>query len=64
MTLIRFDADRGDFRDSPGGPLQVLADFTRAVVTGTPGQGAEMGEVKPGDVKSGENPLLNRRTER
>jgi hypothetical protein len=25
LTLIRFDADRGDFRDSPGGLRQVLA---------------------------------------
>ena len=48
MTLIRFDADHGDFWDSPGGMLQVLAAFTKAVVTGTPGQGAEMGEVKLG----------------
>ncbi|HUQ91780.1 MAG TPA: pyridoxamine 5'-phosphate oxidase family protein, partial [Bryobacteraceae bacterium] len=28
MTLIRFEADRGDFWDSPGGMLQVLAAFT------------------------------------
>ena len=39
MTMIRFDADPGDFRDSPGG-------FTKAIVTGTRGQGGEMGEVK------------------
>ena len=46
LTLIRFEADHGDFWDSPGGLLQVLAAFTKAVVTGTRGQGGEMGEVK------------------
>lgn len=46
MTLIRFDADHGDFWDSPGGMLQVLAAFTKSLVTGKRGQGGEMGEVK------------------
>ena len=46
MTMIRFDADHGDYWDSPGGMLQVLAAFTKAIVTGTRGQGGEMGEVK------------------
>jgi len=46
MTMIRFDADRGDFWDSPGGVLQVLAAFTKSIVTGNRGQGGEMGEVK------------------
>lgn len=46
LTLIRFEADRGDFWDSPGGMLQVLAAFTKSIVTGRPGQGGEMGEVK------------------
>jgi len=46
MTLIRFEADRGDFWDSPGGMLQVLGAFTKAIVTGKRGQGGEMGEVK------------------
>ncbi len=45
MTLIRFDVERGDFWDSPGGMLQVFAAFTKAVVTGERGQGGEMGEV-------------------
>ena len=45
MTLIRFEASRGDFWDSPGGMLQVLAAFTKAVVTGERGQGGEMGKV-------------------
>jgi general stress protein 26 len=46
ITLIRFDADRGDFWESPGGMLQVLAAFTKAIVTGERGQGGEMGEVR------------------
>jgi len=46
MTLIRFDLERGNFWDSPGGMLQVLAAFTKAVVTGERGQGGEMGEVR------------------
>jgi len=46
MTLIRFDADHGDFWDSPGGMLQVLAAFTKSIVTGQRGQGGEMGDVK------------------
>lgn len=46
MALIRFEAERGDFWDSPGGMLQILAAFTKSVVTGTRGQGGEMGEVK------------------
>jgi general stress protein 26 len=46
LTLIRFEADHGDFWDSPGGMLQVLAAFTKAVVTGKRAQGGEMGEVK------------------
>jgi len=46
LTLIRFEAERGDFWDSPGGMLQVLAAFTKAMVTGTRGQGGEMGEVR------------------
>jgi general stress protein 26 len=46
MTMIRFDADRGDFWDSPGGMLQVMAAFTKSIVTGTRGQGGEMGDVR------------------
>jgi len=46
MTLIRFEADHGDFWDSPGGTLQVLGAFTKAVLTGQRGQGGEMGEVE------------------
>lgn len=46
MTLIRFDTDRGEFWDSPGGALQLLAAFTKAIVTGQRAQGSEMGEVR------------------
>jgi len=46
LTLIRFEAERGDFWDSPGGMLQVLGAFTKAIVTGTRGQVGEMGEVR------------------
>jgi len=46
MTMIRFEAERGDFWDSPGGMLQILAAFTKAIVTGQRGQGGEMGEVR------------------
>jgi general stress protein 26 len=46
LTLIRFDAERIAYWDSPGGMLQVLAAFAKAVVTGTPGKGGESGEVR------------------
>lgn len=43
MTLIRFDADKADYWTSPGGMLQVLGAFTKAVVTGEPGAGGHKG---------------------
>jgi general stress protein 26 len=43
MTLIRFDADKADYWTSPGGMLQVLGAFTKAVVTGEPGGGGHKG---------------------
>lgn len=46
LTLIRFDVDRGDYWTSTAGMLQVLAAFTKAVVTGKPGGGGEMGDVR------------------
>jgi len=46
LTLIRFDVDRGEFWDSPGGMLQVLAAFTSAVVTGAPAKGGEQGTLE------------------
>lgn len=45
LTLIRFDATGGAFWDSPGGMLQVLAAFTKAVVTGTPGKSGRAGTM-------------------
>jgi hypothetical protein len=46
LTLIRFDADRGDYWTSTVGMLRVLAAFTKSVVTGKAGGGGEMGDVK------------------
>lgn len=46
LTLIRFEAEHIAYWDSPGGMLQVLAAFAKAVVTGTPGKGGESGEVR------------------
>jgi general stress protein 26 len=45
VALIRFDVDRGSFWESPGGFLRVLAAFTKSVVTGREGKGAEIGDV-------------------
>jgi general stress protein 26 len=45
MTLLRFEAEEGKFWDSPDGMLQVVAAFTKAVVTCKPARGGEMGEV-------------------
>lgn len=45
LTLIRFEATDGQYWTSTAGMLQVLAAFTKAVVTGRPGQGGEMGDV-------------------
>jgi general stress protein 26 len=46
LILIRFDAENGAFWDSPGGMLQVLAAFTKAMVTGVPGNGGRMGTLE------------------
>jgi general stress protein 26 len=46
LTLIRVDVERAEYWDSPGGMLQVLGAFTRAVVTGEPGQGGEQGTLE------------------
>jgi general stress protein 26 len=45
LNLVRFEAERGSFWDSPGGMLQVLAAFTKSVVTGREGKGGEMGDL-------------------
>jgi general stress protein 26 len=45
LTLVRFDVERGDYWTSSAGMLQVLAAFTKSVVTGKPGGGGEMGDM-------------------
>jgi general stress protein 26 len=46
LTLIRVDVERAEYWDSPGGMLQLLGAFTKAVVTGTPGHGGEQGTLE------------------
>ncbi len=43
LALIRFDADKVDYWESPGGMFQVLGAFTKAVATGEPGAGGHAG---------------------
>lgn len=46
MTLIRFDADRGEFWDQHNGMLRLLAAFAKAMVTGTPGSSGNTGTAR------------------
>ncbi len=46
LTLIRFDTDSGHFWDSPGGLFQVLGAFAKSMLTHTPGQGGEKGDLE------------------
>lgn len=46
LSLLRFDADRGSFWDSPGGAIYLLAAFTKSIVTGVPGKGGKMGTLE------------------
>jgi general stress protein 26 len=46
LTLIRFDVDGAEYWSSPGGMLQVLGAFTKAMFTGRPGQGGEQGTLE------------------
>ena len=46
LALIRVDVERAEYWDSPGGMLQVLGAFTKAIVTGQPGQGGEQGTLE------------------
>jgi general stress protein 26 len=46
LTLIRFDVERAEYWDSPGGMLQVFGAFTKAIVTGHPAQGGEQGTLE------------------
>jgi general stress protein 26 len=45
VTLIRVDVTRGTFWEIPGGMLQVIAAFTKSVVTGTPGKAGRAGTM-------------------
>jgi general stress protein 26 len=45
LTLLRIDVTNGAFWESPGGVLQVLAAFTKSVITGTPGKGGRAGTM-------------------
>lgn len=46
MTLIRFDADRGEFWDKHNGLLRLLAAFAKAIVTGSPGSSGNTGTAR------------------
>jgi general stress protein 26 len=45
ITLVRFDATGGAFWENPGGKLQQLASFAKAVVTKTPGKTGRAGTM-------------------
>jgi general stress protein 26 len=46
LALIRFDAERAEFWDSPGGLLQVLAAFNTAIVTDPAGPDGAQGTLE------------------
>ena len=46
LTLIRFDADRAEYWDSPGGLLQVFGAFATAMVTGRPADAGDQGTLE------------------
>ena len=45
LVLLRFEAHSGAFWDRPGGPLHLLLELTRALVTGQSGEGGQMGTL-------------------
>jgi general stress protein 26 len=45
LTLLRIDVTSGAFWERPGGVLQSMAAFTKAVVTGTPGKSGRAGTI-------------------
>jgi len=45
LTMIRFDADSGQFWETPGGAFQTLAAFAKALVTGSPAKAGNTGDV-------------------
>ena len=48
ITLVRFDADQGEYWDQHNGMLRLLAAFAKAVVTGTPGSSGNTGTASLG----------------
>jgi general stress protein 26 len=46
LTLIRFDAARAEYWDSPGGVLQVFGAFATAMVTGRPAEAGDQGTLE------------------
>ena len=46
MTLIRFDADQGEFWDKHNGLIRLAAAFAKSLVTGTPGSSGNTGTAK------------------
>jgi general stress protein 26 len=45
LVLMKFEASRGDFWESPGGLLQTAAAFATSVITGAGRKGGEAGEL-------------------
>lgn len=43
MTLVRFDADKGNYWDKHDSMLRLLGAFTKAAVTGSPGKSGNAG---------------------
>ncbi len=48
ITMIRFDAESGQFWETPGGAIQSLAAFAKALVTGAPAKAGDTGDVSLG----------------
>jgi general stress protein 26 len=46
MTLLRFDASQGEYWDQHNGMLRLLAAFTKAIVTGSPGSSGNTGTAR------------------
>jgi len=61
MTLVRFDAADGEFWDSPGGVLQAVGAFTKALVTGAPGRSGRAGAIDLSDPSSPDSHATDRR---
>jgi general stress protein 26 len=48
ITLVRFDADQGEFWDQHNGMLRLLAAFAKSVITGVPGSSGNTGTATLG----------------